>query len=429
MNRKCSVICLAALLAVSIAPVSVMADDTVRMYRLYNSNSGEHFYTASLKERNQLIGYGWRDEGTGWIAPKETDYPVYRLYNPNSGDHHYTLSEKERDQLDAIGWNYEGIGWYSADSETGMPVYRQFNPNAKTGTHNYSVSKDENDSLVKRGWKAEGIGWYSVPFNLNDDTSTVIPTTAVLTVNDGSDPYTVSYSPDTASKTLTIDTGDSLDPILLLPLVSPDDIGRAQLLTASIACYDGPNQYCLFPYMKRVQSGQIETIVLKRTWEDYTYHFTVNAKHQVTAVTESAGSDSAVSKTTYTYDQKGHLTAIQNTSTDMNIRASYNRAGNITSYHQKYSVDYADFALNGISILTQRSTTENAKYTSSLFYDEDDHLTTIQKDVTDSAYTSGTCSLSYAENRLSGVSDRTYWTTDGVDSDITASAEFHYEDE
>lgn len=61
-------------------------------YRLYNPNSGEHFYTEDLVERNFLINIGWKDEGVGWIAPKLSTVPVYRLYNNNAGDHHYTVS-------------------------------------------------------------------------------------------------------------------------------------------------------------------------------------------------------------------------------------------------------------------------------------------------------------------------------------------------
>ena len=37
---------------------------------------------------------------------------MYRLYNPNSGEHFYTSSNGERDHLISLGWNYEGIGWY-----------------------------------------------------------------------------------------------------------------------------------------------------------------------------------------------------------------------------------------------------------------------------------------------------------------------------
>lgn len=128
------------------------------MYRLYNPNSGEHFYTKSRPERDQLKSVGWRYEGVCWEYP-ETGDPVYRLYNPNTGDHHYTISSKERKFLIRSGWRDEGIGWYSGGSR---PVYRQYNPNATTGSHNFTASKKENDALVRSGWKAEGIAWYAL---------------------------------------------------------------------------------------------------------------------------------------------------------------------------------------------------------------------------------------------------------------------------
>ncbi|MDO4623121.1 MAG: hypothetical protein Q4B22_09225, partial [Eubacteriales bacterium] len=134
---------------------------TSTMYRLYNPNSGEHFYTQNISEKKYLVKVGWNDEGIGWIAPKTSKTPVYRLYNPNAGDHHYTCSKQERDYLVRAGWNYENIGWYS-DDKKGSALYRQYNPNAVTGTHNYTLSKSENDMLVKIGWKEEGIGWYGV---------------------------------------------------------------------------------------------------------------------------------------------------------------------------------------------------------------------------------------------------------------------------
>ena len=131
------------------------------MYRLYNPNSGEHFYTASEYEKDHLDSIGWRYEGIGWWAPKKSNTPVYRLYNKNAGDHHYTISTVERDHLIKVGWRYEGIGWYSDDAK-GVPLYRQYNPNAKAGAHNYTTNKAENDWLVSLGWRAEGIGWYGV---------------------------------------------------------------------------------------------------------------------------------------------------------------------------------------------------------------------------------------------------------------------------
>jgi len=133
----------------------------ISMYRLYNPNSGEHFYTASVSERNDLEDYGWKYEGVAWKAPKKSNTPVYRLYNPNSGDHHYTTSTKERNNLISAGWSYEGIGWYSDDNK-GVPLYRLYNRNAIVGSHHYTTSKAEKNRLVNAGWKYEGIAWYGM---------------------------------------------------------------------------------------------------------------------------------------------------------------------------------------------------------------------------------------------------------------------------
>lgn len=143
------------------SPVTVTAEETIytAMYRLYNPNSGEHFYTADVNERNNLVDVGWTYEGVGWTAPSTSNTPVYRLYNANAGDHHYTIDASERDNLVKVGWKYEGIGWYSDDAK-GVPLYRQYNPNAKAGSHNYTTSIDENNYLKSIGWKAEGVGWY-----------------------------------------------------------------------------------------------------------------------------------------------------------------------------------------------------------------------------------------------------------------------------
>lgn len=133
----------------------------VPMYRLYNPNSGEHFYTASVSEKNNVVKAGWKYEGIGWYAPKKSGVPVYRLYNPNAGDHHYTTSRKESDNLVKAGWKYEGIRWYSSSTKE-VPLYRVYNPNAKAGAHHFTVQKKEVSNLVKAGWRAEGIGWYGL---------------------------------------------------------------------------------------------------------------------------------------------------------------------------------------------------------------------------------------------------------------------------
>ena len=134
--------------------------ESTAMYRLYNPNSGEHFFTASTVERQHLISVGWNDEGQGWTAPKTGD-AVYRLYNPNAGEHHYTLSTVERDSLIAAGWNDEGIGWYS-DPNHAVPLYRVYNPNEFANNHHYTTNDFERGYLVALGWFGEGIAWYGI---------------------------------------------------------------------------------------------------------------------------------------------------------------------------------------------------------------------------------------------------------------------------
>lgn len=132
---------------------------TTPMYRLYNPNSGEHFYTGSVEERDMLVAAGWTYEGVAWNAPVSDGQPVYRVYNPNSGDHHYTMSKEEVNMLVGYGWKYEGVAWNSSGLTT-VPQFRLYNPNADCGSHHYTSSEEERDFLVSLGWIYEGIGWF-----------------------------------------------------------------------------------------------------------------------------------------------------------------------------------------------------------------------------------------------------------------------------
>lgn len=139
---------------------TVAANADAQMYRLYNPNSGEHFYTKDAGERNHLITSGWDSEGIGWVAPDNGEQ-VYRVYNANAGDHHYTMSLSERDHLVSVGWKNEGTGWFS-DSARRAPIYRAYNPNAKAGSHNYSAHSSEQQGLISAGWQDEQVAWYAV---------------------------------------------------------------------------------------------------------------------------------------------------------------------------------------------------------------------------------------------------------------------------
>lgn len=134
----------------------------LKMYRFYNPNSGEHFYTANAVEGNTILAQGWKYEGIAWIAPVSSGRPVYRLYNPNVGDHHYTTDANEKNHLVSVGWNYEGIGWYSDELQT-TTLYRLYNPNAAgAGAHHYTMNVAERDNLTSLGWNYEGTAWYGL---------------------------------------------------------------------------------------------------------------------------------------------------------------------------------------------------------------------------------------------------------------------------
>ena len=136
--------------------------DSVKVYRLYNKNSGEHFYTTSYNEKEFLEKAGWNYEDVGWIAPiaSYSKRPVYRLYSP-AGDHHYTTSYAEKEYLVNVGWSYEDVCWYSTNSR-GVSLYRLYNPNASVGAHHYTTSEAERDNLINAGWSYEGVGWNGV---------------------------------------------------------------------------------------------------------------------------------------------------------------------------------------------------------------------------------------------------------------------------
>lgn len=143
--------------------VKAAATNGVLMYRLYNPNSGEHFYTSNANEGINLTIDGWEYETIDWVAPQLSNTPVYRLYNPNSGEHHYTKDVGERNTLVGLGWKDEGIGWYSNENQN-TPLYRLYNPNAtgrhKAGAHHYTKDLNERNDLILAGWRGEGIGWY-----------------------------------------------------------------------------------------------------------------------------------------------------------------------------------------------------------------------------------------------------------------------------
>lgn len=161
LNKKTLVV-LGTLAASLVLATKADAASTVVMYRLYNPDNHEHFYTSSAKERDHLVKIKWGNyEGPAWDAPVETGNLVYRLYNKGLRDHHYTASWDEVKWLtNNYGWTYEGPAWRSAPKND-KPIYRLFLKGVTSGSHHYTASWDEVKWLTgSYGWKYEGVGWY-----------------------------------------------------------------------------------------------------------------------------------------------------------------------------------------------------------------------------------------------------------------------------
>ena len=135
--------------------------ETMNMYRMYDPNGHEHFYTGSEVERDDLVAAGWNYEGVGFTFPLTTGGPVHRLYDENNTKEHlYTMDEAEKNRLISEGWNYEGVAFNSA-FEDEVPQYRLHNPNETRGAYHFTASIEERDYLISLGWEYQGIGWYS----------------------------------------------------------------------------------------------------------------------------------------------------------------------------------------------------------------------------------------------------------------------------
>ncbi|MBQ3549025.1 MAG: hypothetical protein IJA33_04020 [Oscillospiraceae bacterium] len=139
---------------------TVEARQVGNMFRMYNPNTGEHFYTGSEKEKGDLVAAGWQYEGIAFTFPENTGAPVYRLFQPSTGEHLYTMDEAEVEALMANGWNYENIAFNSA-YDTEAVQHRLHNPNATVGAYHFTFSEEEMQNLINAGWEDQGIGWYS----------------------------------------------------------------------------------------------------------------------------------------------------------------------------------------------------------------------------------------------------------------------------
>lgn len=137
------------------------------VYRLADPVSGDHLWTISVEEADNLVRIGWVREGAPFYgsSPMVADNVkvagaenVFRVALPN--EHFYTSVIAERDAaLRLPGAVYEGVAWTASDHANGKPIYRFLRPD---GRHFWTAGQDgEKDTLMSTpGWRYEGVVWY-----------------------------------------------------------------------------------------------------------------------------------------------------------------------------------------------------------------------------------------------------------------------------
>lgn len=116
-----------------------IAPTLLPLFRLFNSDTGDHFYTTDAAERDHAVAHaGYREEGTACYVftptlppPIPSDLtPFLRLFNGDVQDHFYTTDPNEAAHAD--GYHSEGsVGLVLTSPRPGepdVPLYRVFKP-------------------------------------------------------------------------------------------------------------------------------------------------------------------------------------------------------------------------------------------------------------------------------------------------------------
>ncbi|AOW13281.1 hypothetical protein LPB072_10880 [Hydrogenophaga crassostreae] len=143
----------------------------IPVYRFSNSNTGAHFFTTSVSERDNVantLSPPYSLEGEAFSVASAFSpglSPVHRFFNTQTGVHFYTISETERANVVANfpQFNHEGVAYYASQvAGAGLiPFYRFFVPGK--GFHFYTAKESEKDSIIANlaaTYTYEGIGYY-----------------------------------------------------------------------------------------------------------------------------------------------------------------------------------------------------------------------------------------------------------------------------
>ncbi|WP_043430251.1 hypothetical protein [Cystobacter fuscus] len=154
------------ILAVTLSASVVMAEP-MNLYRVYNGDGSDHFYTTNFDEMIRAVNGAYDYEGVAGRCHSTQEagtVPLYRLYKGGStNDHFYTASWQERD-LAIAQHKYvdEGVACYVYPQQQPgtCPFYRLWGHS----DHFYTQSWQEAVRAVgSYGYSYEGVAGYLSP--------------------------------------------------------------------------------------------------------------------------------------------------------------------------------------------------------------------------------------------------------------------------
>jgi Repeat of unknown function (DUF5648) len=160
-------------------PVLVQRPD-VAIFRLFaqNGEDGDALYTTSSQEM-QTSGYKVEGlAGKCFSSQVAGTIPLFRMYNQQETDHFYTTSVKQSEAAKTAGFRGEGVLCYVyAEQVAGScPLYRLYSGTPATN-HLYTLSRAEVEAAILKGpaakvagdrkvnYSEEGIEGYIFPYN------------------------------------------------------------------------------------------------------------------------------------------------------------------------------------------------------------------------------------------------------------------------
>ena len=125
------------------------------VYRFFNTQSGNHFYSRDEVEANSILTNlpHFRLEGPAFKAADPSNGPtadVFRFFNTGNGAHLFTQDTDERDFVIANldHFNFEGVAYQGHPDpvEGSLPLYRFLN--TQTGSHFYTTNENEKNNII-----------------------------------------------------------------------------------------------------------------------------------------------------------------------------------------------------------------------------------------------------------------------------------------